>query len=829
MKNKLVPAFTAACALLLGATAGAQSYHAYELTPPVTTAAKLNGAARGKQVGGLLHSTGYTHAMLLTGNALSAVDLHPALGFYYSMATATDETQQGGWGYATTGGIHALVWSGTAASVVDLQPSGYNFSFCLGVHGGEQVGYAQSQSYFVTASHAHLWRGSSNSAVNLHPGTLTYSRALGVRNGEQVGYASSVAYPDGESLGYHTTSRAFKWNGSAASAVDLHPAGFDASEATSTNGTQQGGWGYIALGTSHQHALLWSGSAASVVDLHPAGYTDSRINALNATVQVGEGWVGTPGALGSVRHALVWSGTAGSVIDLNQCLPAGYTHAVATGVSDDGKIVGYAYNNYVTGLGIPTGAIAVVWAPGTAPAAGLASLTLTPSPVAPGDTVQATATLGAAAPAGGVTLAFLSSSLALLPAPAGLVIPEGSTSASVPITTGGLTLTTPTTAKLYATDGTVSRSASVSLVPVVKLAGLTVNPVEGGFTTTGTVSLNIPAQAGGAVISLSSGNPALATVPATVTVPQGYLSIGFSIATSGVTTSTTVPITATRNGQSVTANLAISAAPVVSLASLTIPSVIGGQSVVGTVTLNNFARELTGAVVTLTSGDTNTLQVPASVTIPRGAYTTTFNVTTNIVSGTKGVSVKAVYNGANLTTTVMVNPIPPVTIVSADYYRDTQMFKVVATTTETNPVLTFGTDPNSAPVGTMQYEVGQWKGSTILAGPVPTIATVWSASGGVSSMPVRVRDTQGGGGGGGGGSTGVDSLGNFKLAISTNGKGTVSSSPAGTTYAPGTVVTLTATVGSGGVWKGWTGDVVSPSKTITVTVTKDTKVTANFR
>ena len=597
MKYKIKPSLTAACALVLGTHAFGQSYHAYELTPPGTTAAKLTSAAPGKQAGGLIHSSGYQHAMVLSGNALTAVDLHPAAGFYYSMALATDESQQGGWGYANLGGIHALLWSGSAASVVDLQPSGYNFSFCLGVHGGEQVGYAQSQSYYVTASHAHLWRGSSGSAVNLHAGPYLFSRATGVRSGEQVGYISSVAYPDGESLGYHTTSRAYKWNGSAASAIDLHPAGFDASEATATNGTQQGGWGYLAIGTSHQHALLWSGTATSAVDLHPAGYTDSRVNALNATVQVGEGWVGAPGVVGSVRHALVWSGTAASVIDLNQFLPAGFTHAVATGVDADGKIVGYAYNTYVTGLGIPAGAIAVVWAPGSAPAAGLASLTLTPSTTAPGDTVQATATLGAAAPAGGVTLAFLSSNLALLPAPAGLVVPEGSTSASVPITTGGLTLTAPATAKLYATDGTASRSASVTLVPVVKVASLSVNPVEGGFTTTGTVSLNIPAQAGGAAITLTSGNPALAAVPATVTVPQGYLSIGFSITTAGVTTTTTVPITATRNGLSVSANLTISAAPVVSLASLTIPSVIGGQSVVGTVTLDDLMHCLMDRVV----------------------------------------------------------------------------------------------------------------------------------------------------------------------------------------------------------------------------------------
>lgn len=836
MKKKLITLLAAGCSLSLGSPVFAQSYYSNDLTPAGNSSGKLNGTSGGKQVGASIGSSGSHHAVLLTGNALSAVDLHPT-GHYYSMATSADDSQQGGWSY-TPAGLHAVVWSGSASSCVDLHPSGYNFSYCLGVHNGEQVGYAQSQSYFVTGSHAYLWHGSSASGVDLHPGTMMYSRALGVRSGEQVGYVTSVAYAEGDYLGYHNTSRAVKWNGSALSAVDLHPAGYDASEATCTNGTQQGGWGYIALGTSHLHAMMWSGTAASAVDLHPAAYTDSKINAITADRQVGEGWVGAPGAAGSVRHALVWSGSAGSVIDLNQYLPAGYTHGVATGVDANGNVVGYAYNTY-SAAAVPAGAICVVFAPGAAPAAGLASISLSPSTLAPGATTQATVTLGGPASAGGVSLAFLSTALNIAPTPAGIVIPEGSTSATFPIVTDGSTLLAPGSVKIYATDGAASRSATLTVVPVVKLASVAANAVEGGFTTTGSVSLSIPAQAGGAVVSLTSGNPAIAAVPASVILPQGYTTISFSINTAGVAATTAVPITASFNGATVSANLSVSAAPVVSLSTITVPNVIGGQTTYGTVTLNNFARELNGAVVTLASGDTNVLQVPATVTIPRGAYSTTFAATTAVVPGNKGVSIKATYNGGNLTTTVTVAPIPPVTIVSADYYLDTLMFKVVATTTETNPVLTFGTDPTSAPVGTMQFELGQWKGSTILAGGTPSVATVWSASGGVSSMPVTVRATQGGGGGGGGGTVsgggggggggGANSAGAFKLTVVTNGKGSVTTSPSGTAFAAGTVVTLTATPDAGSPWVGWSGDVVGTARTVTVTISKDTKVTANFR
>ncbi len=77
----------------------------------------------------------------------------------------------------------------------------------------------------------------------------------------------------------------------------------------------------------------------------------------------------------------------------------------------------------------------------------------------------------------------------------------------------------------------------------------------------------------------------------------------------------------------------------------------------------------------------------------------------------------------------------------------------------------------------------------------------------------------------------------YKLDIKRNGKGTIAFSPTGTSssgtaFAPGTVVTLTATpdpTDKSAVWKGWTGDVTSLRRTITVAMTKAVSVTANFR
>ena len=476
MKKAVSNLLIAGCALFLHTGALGQGYHSNDLTPPGSPSGRLSGIAGGNQVGAATSSaTLYSHALLLSGNALTAIDLHPA-AYYYSMAMCTDGRQQGGWAYSPVGGVHALVWNGSSASYADLNPSGYMFSYCLGVDNGEQVGYAQNQVYFVTASHAMCWHNLASSAVDLHPiGAYPYSRSVGCRNGEEVGYVSSLAYPDGDAQGYHTTSHAVRWAGTAASAVDLNPAGYNASEATCTNGIQEGGWGYLALGAT-QHAMLWSGDASTAVDLHPVGYNDSKVTSITSTQQVGEGWIGTAGAFGSVRHALLWSGTADSVVDLNQYLPAGFTNAVATGIDASGNVVGYAYNGaHPYGLNIPAGSIAVVFAPGAPIPTQLASISLSSSNVVPGDTVQGTVTLGGPAPVGGTAIQFLSTQTTLATTPASILVPEGATSAPFTVTTTGAGLTVPASLKIYASDGTVSYAAPLTLTPMVKLASLSIN------------------------------------------------------------------------------------------------------------------------------------------------------------------------------------------------------------------------------------------------------------------------------------------------------------------------------------------------------------------
>lgn len=69
----------------------------------------------------------------------------------------------------------------------------------------------------------------------------------------------------------------------------------------------------------------------------------------------------------------------------------------------------------------------------------------------------------------------------------------------------------------------------------------------------------------------------------------------------------------------------------------------------------------------------------------------------------------------------------------------------------------------------------------------------------------------------------------YKVNVKTAGKGSVAISRTGTSFLPGTVITLTATPAAGATWTGWTGDVTSSSLSITIVVTASITVQANFK
>ena len=177
------------------------------------------------------------------------------------------------------------------------------------------------------------------------------------------------------------------------------------------------------------------------------------------------------------------------------------------------------------------------------------------------------------------------------------------------------------------------------------LNGLSVSPssVTGGQSTTGTVTLTGAAPATGAVVSLASANPA-ASVPSSVTVPAGASSTNFVVNTSPVSSTTIGNITATYAGVNKSAALTVNASAPAALSSLTLnpTTVVGGSSSVGTVTLNKVTAS--PLVVTLTSNKPAKAIVPGNVTVPAGASSATFNITTASTNKKINASISASYS-----------------------------------------------------------------------------------------------------------------------------------------------------------------------------------------
>lgn len=200
-------------------------------------------------------------------------------------------------------------------------------------------------------------------------------------------------------------------------------------------------------------------------------------------------------------------------------------------------------------------------------AASLAGITLHPASVVGGDTSQGTASLTSAAPSGGAVVTLSSSNASAATVPASVTVPAGAVSATFVVSTASVTASTSLT--ISGAFGGTARSATLTVTPPpappppASLSTLSLNPASltGGTSAQGTVALTSAAPAGGFVVSLSSSDTAVASVPGSVSVAQGATSATFAIPTTAVTTSTPVTITASAGGTTRTAILTVNPPP----------------------------------------------------------------------------------------------------------------------------------------------------------------------------------------------------------------------------------------------------------------------------
>jgi len=344
---------------------------------------------------------------------------------------------------------------------------------------------------------------------------------------------------------------------------------------------------------------------------------------------------------GGFPVALTSSNTAAATVPASITVPAGATSAsfsiTALAVTTTQTVTITA----TTGATSRTATLSVV-----APTASLSSLTLGAASVKGGSGVAVnTVALTAADPDGG-TIALSSSHPGVVSVPASVNIPAGGTSASFALTTTPVAADTLVT--ITATYGGVNKTDTITVQrPVLTALSLSKTSEVGGTPVlANSVTIDAPAPAGGLSVSLSSSNPAAATVPSSVLIAAGSLTGTFTISTLSVTSSQLATITATSGGVSHSANLTVNPAPA-SLSTLTLgaASAKGGDVVPANTVSLSAPAPAGGVTVNLVSSDPTAATVPATVTVPAGSSSVSFAIGTVAVATDRTVSITATLSG----------------------------------------------------------------------------------------------------------------------------------------------------------------------------------------
>ena len=288
------------------------------------------------------------------------------------------------------------------------------------------------------------------------------------------------------------------------------------------------------------------------------------------------------------------------------------------------------------------------------------SVHLSPSTVY-GGTVTTLNTVGLTsnALAGGALVALSSSDQNLATVPPNVLVPAGqNTSAAFNITT--LAVATDSTVTISASLAGVSATGNllVKKLPVPVSVNLGATSVYGGSPTTGNqVQLDLAPSAGTVTLVLSSSNPAIASVPASIVVPEGTVfSPAFAVSTNSVSSDTDVIISAISGGVTKTATLTVKAIPTLSGLTLTAASMDVGSSTTTNQILLTAPAPPGGLTVALSSSNPSAAAVPATVQVAQGSASGGFVVTTGTVVQNTAVVITATLNAAtrtaNLTVTV---------------------------------------------------------------------------------------------------------------------------------------------------------------------------------
>ena len=168
--------------------------------------------------------------------------------------------------------------------------------------------------------------------------------------------------------------------------------------------------------------------------------------------------------------------------------------------------------------------------------------------------IAAQISLDAPAPANGLTVNLTADNAAVTP-PASVIVPAGQTSVAFYLSSS--IVTAQTDVQVTASAGAFSAVNTVSLYPLLIGPAFPSNPLQNsvaseaksGTTVPALMTLNASAPLGGAAVQISSDQPAIASVPSSITVPAGLSQVAFSIPTMAVPATTQVTFTSSYAGK----------------------------------------------------------------------------------------------------------------------------------------------------------------------------------------------------------------------------------------------------------------------------------------
>jgi glucose/arabinose dehydrogenase/regulation of enolase protein 1 (concanavalin A-like superfamily) len=204
---------------------------------------------------------------------------------------------------------------------------------------------------------------------------------------------------------------------------------------------------------------------------------------------------------------------------------------------------------------------------------------------------------------------------------------------------------------LIATDSsglTDTRSVNlpIDVVPAAADVSFTPNPVIGGNNSTGTLTLSMPARAGGEVVSLSSNKPEV-QVPASINVPAGNTTKTFTATTSTVSNSVSATVAAVLNG-TVQTTLTVNPANFPPLVNITSPLTGAFYTAPANITIQATASDPDGTINTVEFYAGSNL-IGSDNTVP---YSFNWN---NVAQGSYTLTAKAIDNGGISTVSAPIN------------------------------------------------------------------------------------------------------------------------------------------------------------------------------